>query len=521
MAQTFPATSKNRSIIAQERRNQLGQWLWLFVMLGSTVFMAGVMLLKQPDPSQIAWICFFLGVVAILFHPRNGVYLIVGLTLVGDVDLSPWYPFNKNLSSPESLMYVGRALSFAPLEIALALTFVVWILRMAFQRKWEIRINSLFIPIILFTIFAGVGMAYGFGRGGDRGVGLAEVRALFYILPMALLVRHLITTRTHVQILTWIILIAIGIKGIIGTMYVADVLNFQLAGVESIGEHALSIHFNVFFVMFISVWMFRGSHMKRLIMPMFLPFVFISFIANNRRASFICLAIVFVIIAFILYRFDRERFWLIVPVVGFIGLLYIAVFWNANGALGAPAKAIRSVIGTPDPRDAGSNAYRVLENTNIMFTIKLSPIFGVGFGQKFYILMPMADISFFIWWQYITHNSILWIWMKMGIGGFVSLLAMIGMSISYGMRTIWQMPGDEMAGAAMLAVCYIIMHFIFAYVDMSWGGTNMIMIATMMGLIISLVAIVAQKLPIPPKRWPWQRDAQPLPGLRPIQGEQR
>jgi hypothetical protein len=314
----------------------------------------------------------------------------------------------------------------------------------------------------------------------------------------------------------WGIIIATGLNGVFGAIYVADILKFQIAGVEAIGEHGLSIRYNVFFVILIAAWMFQGSPIKRVIMPFFLPFVLLSYAANNRRASFIAMAIALLIFAFVLYRFDRKRFWLIVPFCALFSMAYIGVFWNSSGAIGAPAKAIRSVIGQPDPRDASSNVYRLQENINILFTIKSSPIFGVGFGQKFFILVPMADISFFEWWQYITHNSILWIWLKTGVGGFISMLVMIGLSIAAGARTLWRMPNNDMAVAALMALTYIVMHFVYAYVDMSWDAPNMVMVATSIGLIICLIPIVSQESPPPSKRWPWQRDPEPTPRLRPL-----
>jgi hypothetical protein len=506
--------SDNMSIVAQERRNQIGQYLWLILMLVITSVVAGQTALKFADPSQIAWICFFSGIIAIIINPRNGVYLIVGLSLAGDALLTPWFPFSKNLSSIESLLYAGRALSFSPLEITIALTFAVWILRMAFVRKWEIHFSPLLIPITSFTVFAAIGIAYGFGRGGDQVVGLWESRSLFYLLPLTLLISNLIKTRTHIQILLWAIIVSTAIDGIVGSAFVAEVLKFQLSGVEAIGEHSMSIHFNAFFIIFVGIWMFRGSYAKRLTMSLLLPFVLLAFVANNRRASFICLALALVIVAFALYRFDRKKFWLIIPVVSVMAVMYIIIFWNAGGAIGAPAKALRSVIGQPDPRDAASNVYRDLENINILFTIKSSPLFGVGFGQKFYILIPMPDISFFAWWQYITHNSVLWIWMKMGLGGFLSLLIMIGMAITQGTHVLWRMPGNELGVAALLALCYTIVHFTYAYVDMSWDGPNMVMVGLMFGLIICLPSIADQPEPMQPKRWPWQPDAQPLPELR-------
>ena len=170
--------------------------------------------------------------------------------------------------------------------------------------------------------------------------------------------------------------------------------------------------------------------------------------------------------------------------LGLLGLIYLAAFWNSSGGIGGPARAIRSVIAPqPGGRDDSSNVYRVLENLNSKFTIKQRPLTGVGFGNKFYIVVPMPDISFFIWWEYITHNSILWFWMQTGVVGFLSLLVLVGMAVMVGVRALWRMPGGDLSAFALMATLYIVMHFIYAYVDMSWEAQSMIYVGIMMGLI--------------------------------------
>jgi len=219
-------------------------------------------------------------------------------------------------------------------------------------------------------------------------------------------------------------------------------------------------------------------------------------------------------VAIILYRENRRVFWRIIPILSLIGLVYVAAFWNSSGGIGGPARAIRSVIAPqPGGRDDSSNVYRVLENLNSRFTIKQRPLTGVGFGNKFYIAVPMPDISFFIWWEYITHNSILWFWMQSGIGGFISLLVMVGMAVMVGVRALWRMPGGDLSAFALMATLYVVMHFIYAYVDMSWEAQSMIYVGVMMGLInnmeriANLEQVAVRPALHPQQRWPWQAQA--------------
>jgi hypothetical protein len=174
MIQTLPVPQQQTTVTAHQRRSRLSEGLWLVLVLGASALLAGYMLLNSPQPTILAWLCFALGVGAIVYHPRNGLYMMVFFGLLGDSNLTIWYPFNKNLSSHESLLFLSDNFSFTPLEIAIALTFGIWLLRMAFRRKWELYLTPLLIPITAFTAFALFGIYYGFSRGGDRTIGLWE-----------------------------------------------------------------------------------------------------------------------------------------------------------------------------------------------------------------------------------------------------------------------------------------------------------------------------------------------------------
>src|SRR5690606_32481427 len=112
-----------------------------------------------------------------------------------------------------------------------------------------------------------------------------------------------------------------------------------------------------------------------------------------------------------------------------------------------------------------------------------------------------------------THNSIFWIWMKTGIGGFLALIVLVGSAVMLGARALWRMPGGDVSVAAYVATLYIIMHFCFAYVDISWDNQSMVYVGAMMGVVNVLERIVARPAPLPAKRWPWLPDPRPVPGL--------
>jgi O-antigen ligase len=208
----------------------------------------------------------------------------------------------------------------------------------------------------------------------------------------------------------------------------------------------------------------------------------------------VALLIALALMGFMLFRYRPQVFWTVAPVAVVIGCIYIAAYWNSQGALGLPVRAIKSIVSSSavDLRDQQSDQYRVLENINVLYTIKQAPLTGVGFGQKFDILVPMPDISFFEWWQYLSHNSVLYIWMKAGVLGFMALLFMVGWSIVVGADIVQRLPGGDMSAFALTATLYIVMHFVFAYVDISWDARSMLLIGTMLGMLSVIERLAAR-----------------------------
>jgi hypothetical protein len=491
----------------------------LLALTGVAAFVGLQLLASGGSPSALAWLAYLSGLAAILYQPRYGVYLILFFTLLADASLMPWYPFQKNFSSAESLLFFNSAMIFSPLESYLVVTLLSWLLGGAMRREFTLLTGPLFWPAMAFGLFMGVGLAYGIATGGSVNIALWEARALFYLPLMLVLTSNLITTRAHVNTLFWLTVVALSVVGIVGLWKHVFVLQGEISRVHSIVDHSTAIRLGLVVVMAIAVGLFNGSVVKRIVLPLVVPAVLVTFVVAQRRASFMALALALVFIFVILYFRKRQLFWWLAPPAVVAAVGYLGAFWNNTGALGLPARAIKSLVfsdaGTA--QEQSSDIYRVIENINISFTIhNTSPFTGVGFGKKFLIIAQLPDISFFTWWEYITHNSVMWIWMKAGLTGFLSVIFLFGLSLALSARVCLRMPPGDMTVVAVAAMSLFAMHFLYAYVDMSWDIQSMIHIGTTMGLVNSLEAIVARPVPLPPKRWPWLPDPQPPPALVPL-----
>jgi O-antigen ligase len=91
-----------------------------------------------------------------------------------------------------------------------------------------------------------------------------------------------------------------------------------------------------------------------------------------------------------------------------------------------PANAIRSAF-DPTKRDASSDLYRVIENANLGIDIRADTPLGTGFGKQIATPIHLVDISnidpFIV---YEPHNTILYIWLRLGFPGAIAFWWMIG-----------------------------------------------------------------------------------------------
>lgn len=497
------------TVRARRLRTGLSTGLWFTAVLGLGLLFGLMMLLGGPSASHIAWFFYLAGVAAIFVQPRYGIYLLIFLTLIGDGTLTYWMPFTLNFSSRESLLFLSNALIFSPLETYIAFTFISWLGRGAMQRKIIFHQSAMFWPAIVFLGFVILGLVYGIGTGGNLTIALWESRAIFYLVAMLILASNLFTERNHFHNAIWVAMVALFMEGIIGNYYFLVTLQGSLATVQAITDHSAAIHMNTFFVFMLSTWLYKASKAKRILLPLMVPPVLLTYLATQRRAAFVTLVIALLLMAIILFRENRKAFWVLVPGAALVGVLYLGVFWNSGGALGLPAQAIKSVIAEDQANaaDQSSNVYREIENFNTQFTIHQRPLTGVGFGQKFYIVWEMPDISFFEWWEYLPHNSIIWIWLKSGVGGFVAMLYLVGKAIMTGSNALLKVKQDPIGAVILTGTLYIVMHFIYAYVDISWDTQSMVYIGMVMGMLGAAERVLSTPEPQPKPRWPWQSPA--------------
>jgi hypothetical protein len=224
-----------------------------------------------------------------------------------------------------------------------------------------------------------------------------------------------------------------------------------------------------------------------------LPFVLVSLVANQRRADYIALLVGMVVAWALMFKVrPRARGWLAVGMIFFVvlGASYVALFSNSTGSFAQPASAIVSVI-SPNPadtRDIASNLYRDIENGDLEYTAKQNPLLGLGFGKPFLQPVPLPNIlALDPYYNYIPHNTIYWVWMRLGLIGYLALWYLFGAIIVRGCLLARQLRDRYLQLVAIYVVAVAFMEIFVAYADYQlYFYRNVIYLGLLAGILMKL-----------------------------------
>lgn len=151
--------------------------------------------------------------------------------------------------------------------------------------------------------------------------------------------------------------------------------------------------------------------------------ILFAIVLNNRRLAFVSLSIAPAVIYLALKPSKRKRrvtTALLVSIPLVIGYVLIGSEISSPSPLLKPAKLVMSVL---DQKDSSSLS-RDIENENLIYTMRQSPLLPTGFGFNYQSSPnnPPVDLSdVFVNYRLIAHNGVLWMWSWGGVIGFTLL----------------------------------------------------------------------------------------------------
>jgi O-antigen ligase len=477
-------TSSARQQISRERKRWYSAYITL-MLVGA--ILAGLAWRSAPDAFSIAIAALLVTAAAWVVKPIVGMHLTILFTLFGDSVTTAWFPFTKNLSSKESLLYVADQINFSPLELILVFAVICWFVRHFARHDHHIVRGPALVPLLVFTGFVVVGFMYGVSRGGDIRVAVYESRGLLYLPIVYFLVSNTCHTARQYRAMLWTAMWGVLGQSIMALIYFAQLSATERKALEDLGELGASVAIDALIIFTLATLLFAGSarRTKFLLVAMLLPTGY-TYLLAQRRAAIVGLGVGLIALFVVLFWRQRRTFWKVVPFFTLAAVGYLGAFWNSTGTAGFPAQAIKTVIapGAISAKDQSSDIYRLIENADLNATIRDSPLTGLGFGQPFHQPITLPDISFFEFYRFIPHNSILWIWIKTGIFGFASMFFLFGRTLAVGARKIRQLSSAADVTVVVTATLFVMMYAIFAYVDIAWDARG----AVFLGFAIAVCA---------------------------------
>ena len=400
--------------------------------------------------------------------------------------------FFNNLKEIHYVPYFHYGM-ISPFEIHILFITVALLLHSVIRKDFPLKPISVWGAFLIF--FASLVLAFlnGMRTGGDFMIALWEVRALFYLCLMYLIVPQILETKNQVTLLFWVIIIGVTIKALQGVARFVD-LGFTTGGFDVLTNHEDPVFMITLFVLLIGFLLYNTGHKQKVLLLASLLILFMGFYVAQRRATYGSLIVSISAILVLLPALKRVQFLkYFIPVFSIL-LIYGFVFWNdANSSAGRPVQMLKSAFVEPDMetnfRDYSSNLYRDNENYNLAQTVVNNTVIGTGFGNKYEQPIPLVNIRFTLR-DYIPHNHMYWILVKMGAVGFFAFWFFFNCFVAKGTQIFIRLEDPYLKVITLVIIIAVINQMVVSFYDLQLTYyRSMIYLGCLMGLLPVIVHI--------------------------------
>lgn len=393
--------------------------------------------------------------------------------------------FFHNLKEIPYIPYIHSGF-MNPAEIHLFFLCSGLLLHASMLRDFKYKGIPVPIPFLMFMGSIVAFFGYGMSQGGDFMVALWEVRALFYLCIMFIIVPQLVDTKQQLHTLFWIFLIGITFKALQGVGRFVG-MGFSTGGFQVLTNHEDAVFFVTLFILLMAFLSYRVNDRQRIFLLVMLLPILMGFIVAQRRATFGSLFVslgAFIILLPMAKRIAFMHYF--VPIM--VGLfIYGAAFWSSSHPIGGPVQKFKSGIGQADKtenyRDYSSNLYRENENYNLAQTALNNPILGVGFGNAYEQPIPLVNIAFPLM-DYIPHNQIYWVFVKMGAVGFFIFWFFFNSFVAKSTKVFMRLEDPWLKAITAVITIAVINQMVVSFFDLQLTySRNMFYLGCLMGML--------------------------------------
>jgi hypothetical protein len=334
---------------------------------------------------------------------------------------------------------------------------------------------------LAFISLAGTAFIWLWGmlRGGDFGKSLWQVEKVTYLPILFLLFHAALRGPQDFPAVGKVILVAAFLRALLA-IYVVTLADTGGVEPEWATTHHDSMLFACAVVIIVSLLMHRAPRALSLKPLLSAPILLWGMVANNRRAVWVQIVLVFTTLYFAIPMTPAKRkikTWAVrlAPLV----LMYVALGWRIESSIFKPVHTLRSVV---SPATDVSTMTRDIENYCIAQTIRSSPILGLGYGHRFFELIPLPAMPhpLELW---LPHNSLLGLWFAAGFVGYTAMTLPWTAGVYLGVRAYRFAKRPLERSAALVSFAAVLIYLIQCYADLGLGApTGVFMVAAALAI---------------------------------------
>jgi hypothetical protein len=433
----------------------------------------------------------------IIAMPMRGLQILLAAAIAIEIfglnfpdSFTDQVPFFINLNNTLGI----SGLSATPAELLMGLLLVIALARAGPAIRARLLSGRLFGPYLLFLMAVLVGEVHGLLNGGDFNKSLWELRPQVYGFVTFVIASLLIRSREDLERLALVAAVAILLKAIIGDVRYFIVLNHILGAHETVLGHEDSYFLALLPMAAMAALIWTGWTRTVSLLAIASVIALAALLANERRAGMAALGGGVIVMVLLAVRFNvvhRRRVLVLALIAMVVVIGFLIVFWNVQtGLIGQLVRPVRSQF-DPTQRDYLSNIYRQAENLNLQLSFQTNRLIGMGFGMPFLTVLPQADIStIYPLWNYIPHNTLLWVGVRMGLVGSIAFWALFGTALLEVCRALSVQRDRFVLALVALAGGAIVAELMVAYADLQLESyRNMIFIGVILGVLNVLPAL--------------------------------
>lgn len=203
-----------------------------------------------------------------------------------------------------------------------------------------------------------------------------------------------------------------------------------------------------------------------LLLTLCAPILIGGMLANNRRMVWVQIILVLATVyAMTESNPFKRKLQKLLLFMSPAALGYILVGWESKAGVFKPVQVIKSAV---SPETDGSTLWREIENFDIIFTLKQYPIFGAGYGQQFWEIIPLPAVDY-VMEKFLPHNSLLGLWCFYGLFGVVCVTSLWVAGVFFGIRAYHFSKAPIDKAAAMVSFASVLVYLVQCFGDMGLG----------------------------------------------------